>query len=122
MRKSKSSLFLMELIIVILFFSLTSAVCLQVFVKANDYSKQTVALNQASLWCTNVGELFEEYGNDINTIRNVVNSEFDDSLYSIVLDLTSDDSFYFLEYSLVYSKTGESVYSYTFKQHIKEVS
>lgn len=122
MRKSKSSLFLMELIIVILFFSLTSAVCLQVFVKANDYSKQTVALNQASLWCTNVGELFEEYGNDITTIQSIVDREFTDSRFSIVLNLSGDDSFYYLDYSMIYSQTGESVYSFTFMQHIREVS
>ncbi len=122
MRKSKSSLFLMELIIVILFFSLTSAVCLQVFVKASDYSKQTVALNQASLWCTNVGELFEEYGSDIATIQTIVEKEFTDSRFSIALNLSRDDSFYYLDYSMLYAGTGKTVYSFTFKQHIKEVS
>ena len=41
----RSSLFLLELIIAILFFSLTSAVCVQIFVRAHLISRQTQELN-----------------------------------------------------------------------------
>ena len=37
----RSSLFLLELIIAILFFSLTSAVCVQFFARAHRISRQT---------------------------------------------------------------------------------
>lgn len=43
----RSSLFLMELMIAILFFSLASAVCVQLFVKAHLLSRETADLNQA---------------------------------------------------------------------------
>ena len=38
----RSSLFLLELIIAILFFSLTSAVCVQIFVRAHLISRQKI--------------------------------------------------------------------------------
>ena len=41
----RSSLFLLELIIAILFFSLTSAVCVQFFARAHQISRQTQELN-----------------------------------------------------------------------------
>ena len=47
MQKSKSALFLMELIIVILFFALTSAVCMRVFIKAHDVAHETESANYA---------------------------------------------------------------------------
>ncbi len=43
----RSSLFLLELIIAILFFSLTSAVCVQIFVRAHLISRQTQEQNMA---------------------------------------------------------------------------
>ena len=51
MRKnSSSSLFLMELIIAILFFSLASTVCIQLFVKAHLLTEKSVNINQSILW------------------------------------------------------------------------
>ena len=45
--KSKTALFLMELIIVILFFSMASAVCMQLFVRSHLIGKETRELNHA---------------------------------------------------------------------------
>ncbi len=45
--RSKTSLFLMELIITILFFSIASAVCVQFFVKAHTIGEKTRELNYA---------------------------------------------------------------------------
>ena len=69
MQKSKSALFLMELIIVIFFFALTSAVCLQVFVKAHLVAKETKGLNYAVLWADNASECFYEFGDDEEKIN-----------------------------------------------------
>ncbi len=44
---TRSSLFLMELIIAILFFSLASAVCLRMFAKSHELSTKASALNHA---------------------------------------------------------------------------
>lgn len=58
MKSSKSSLFLMELIIAILFFALASAVCIQLFVKAHVLGKNTTEENHALLLCQNLSEIF----------------------------------------------------------------
>ncbi len=58
MKHSQSSLFLMELIIAILFFSLASTVCIQLFSKAHLLSQTTVEENHAVIEAQNMAELF----------------------------------------------------------------
>ncbi len=58
-RAQSSSLFLMELILAILFFSITSAVCVQFFVKSHLLSRESKALAQAVNECTNIAEIFD---------------------------------------------------------------
>lgn len=55
---SKTSLFLMELIIAIFFFSLAGAVCIQLFVRSHVISNSSVELNYGVLWAQNVAEAF----------------------------------------------------------------
>lgn len=57
-RPRSSSLFLMELILAILFFSVASAVCVQIFVKSHLISRQSEELSQAVTLCTNSAEIF----------------------------------------------------------------
>ncbi len=54
---NKSSLFLMEIIINILFFSLLATFCLQIFFKAYQMSKDTSRLHKAVNVCTSVAEI-----------------------------------------------------------------
>ena len=54
----RSSLFLLELIIAILFFSLTSAICVQIFVRAHLISRQTQELNMALEKVSGFSEVF----------------------------------------------------------------
>jgi len=61
---SKTGLFLMELIIAILFFSVSGAICVQLFVQSRITSKDSVELNHSVQWCQNVAEAF--YGCDGN--------------------------------------------------------
>lgn len=58
-RAQSSSLFLMELILAILFFSITSAVCVQFFVKSHLLSRESKALAQAVNECANIAEVFD---------------------------------------------------------------
>ena len=51
---SKSSLFLIELILAIFFFIIAMAVCLQLFVKAHTLSNDTISMNHAVLWTQNL--------------------------------------------------------------------
>ena len=54
----KTGLFLMELIIAILFFSLASAICIQLFVKSHMISERSIALNHSILLAQNTAEIF----------------------------------------------------------------
>ena len=47
MKHSKTGLFLMELIIGILFFSLASAICIEIFVKAHLMNNESVQKSHA---------------------------------------------------------------------------
>ena len=58
-RPRSSSLFLMELILAILFFSVASAVCVQFFVKSHLLSQDSNALNHAANECANVAEVLD---------------------------------------------------------------
>ncbi|MBE5848357.1 MAG: hypothetical protein E7300_11860 [Lachnospiraceae bacterium] len=61
MRKN-SSLFLMELILAILVFSMASTACIQLFVKAHVLTDKSIALNQSIIKCQNLAETL--YGSD----------------------------------------------------------
>lgn len=71
MRHSKSSLFLMEMIIVILFFSLSGAVCLRLFVKAHLLSKDTVATNHALICAQSLAESFLSTESDSESLAQL---------------------------------------------------
>lgn len=60
----RSSLFLMELIIAILFFAITSAICLQCFAKAHSLSRETTALNHAVSHTESIAELLRSASTD----------------------------------------------------------
>lgn len=59
MKTSKSSMFLMELIIAILFFALASAVCIQLFVKSHLLSNAASDESRALLLCQNLSEIYQ---------------------------------------------------------------
>lgn len=54
----KAGLFLMELIIAILFFSLAATICIQLFVKSHMISERSIALNHSILLAQNTAEIF----------------------------------------------------------------
>lgn len=55
---SKSGIFLMELILSILFFSIAAAVCVKLFVTSHQLSDQSVKLNHAVAMAENIAEAF----------------------------------------------------------------
>ncbi len=69
----RSSLFLLELIIAILFFSLTSAVCVQIFVRAHLISRQTQEQNMALEKISGFTEVFLA-GASIEDLPGVIKS------------------------------------------------
>lgn len=119
MRKSKSALFLMELIIVIFFFAMTGAVCLQLFVKAHLIDVRTRNLNSAIRLAENTGELFYEYASQNAFDESVIKQDVPEGL-SVTLTQRSDDAFLYLDYVCT-NENNEEIYSITFRQHVKEV-
>lgn len=82
--KSRTSLVLMELIITILFFSIASAVCVQLFVKAHLVTKDTYELNNA----VGIAESFSEVFRGTNGSIDEVSKQFP-------LGIVDDDGDYF---------------------------
>lgn len=74
--KSRTSLVLMELIITILFFSLASAVCVQLFVNSHLISKDTYELNNA----INIAQSCAEVMRGTNGSVDAVSSHFSGSI------------------------------------------
>lgn len=56
-RHSKSSLFLMEIILNILFFSILATFCVQIFFKGYQLSENTKKLHQAVTACVSIAEI-----------------------------------------------------------------
>lgn len=61
----------MEMIIAILFFSLASAVCIQLFAKSHLLSTQTVNQNHAVIQAQNLAESYLALEGDINAMQDL---------------------------------------------------
>lgn len=85
----RSSLFLLELIIAILFFSLTSAVCVQIFVRAHLISRQTREQNIALEKISGFTEVFLA-GDSIQDLPGVTSDASADSSSSSENAASSD--------------------------------
>lgn len=86
--ESKSNLFLIELIIVILFFSIASSVCVQLFVKSHILSQNTENTNQAILWTQNISEVFYSQNGNFHSLKNFFHENslsLDNNMYSNLL-------------------------------------
>ena len=74
-----SSLFLLELIFAILFFSVASAVCVQIFVKSNTLSTQAHDLTQASRRAGDVAELITA-STSPDDMKNLLEDAYSDAV------------------------------------------
>ena len=73
-RARSSSLFLLELIIAILFFSIASAVCVQFFVKSHSMSQDSQDLNFAVSECSSIAEIVQTSDSEKAAISEVKKS------------------------------------------------
>lgn len=76
---SRSSLFLIELIIAIGFFSLGAAVCAQAFAKAHALTVQAQDLSFASTACSSAASVTRYTGGSLNGMREYFPTAFADS-------------------------------------------
>lgn len=102
--RSKSSLFLIELIVVILFFALSSTVCIQLFVKAHLLGNKTEDLNICVQQAQNYAEVFTGFNGSVTNFC----SFYEDSLMPVT---ESDNNSVIPDYIVYYDSNGESVKS-----------
>ena len=69
---ARSGTFLLELIIVILFFSVASAICVSLFVQARLESRQSQALSAADLQCRSAAECVRSVGSDPGALTQLL--------------------------------------------------
>lgn len=69
---SKSSLFLMELIIAILFFSIASAVCIRLFASAHLESQQSAQLNRAVFCAQSAADALSAANGDSEQLTELI--------------------------------------------------
>jgi len=97
MNNSKTSLFLMELIIVIMFFSICGAVCVQLFFHTHQTDIKTRNNTEATIIAQNLAESFLGYEGDLEKISEL----FPDSHI-----ISSNDSMY-----IIYNSEWETMSS-----------
>lgn len=141
MKHSHSALFLMELIISILFFSLASTVCIQLFAKAHLLSEKSANENNAVIKSQNLAESFLATNGNLSQMAEIFSgSANDDTLelfYNKDWDICSENDAYFkavLTVSLeenglnkadicietLEKNNTENIYSLSVLQHIPE--
>ena len=74
---SSTSLFLMELIITIFFFSLASAVSIRLFVSAHTLAKSSTALSNATVWAQSLSEAFYGCKGDVSKIAELFPNSYE---------------------------------------------
>lgn len=92
MNTSRSSLFLIELILSIFFFIITASVVMQLFVKSHLISQDAVNINHALLHTQNIAELFLAANGDFEAVKTVLEPEIltDASTINAILYFNSD--------------------------------
>lgn len=104
--RSKNGLFLMELMAVILFFSISAAICLQMFVYASNTADKAENLTQATLSARSVAACYQATGGDLTQAADILSGFAQDDILQIGYDdqwQTTGDS---PTYILTLTQTG----------------
>ncbi|MBR1642272.1 MAG: hypothetical protein IJ683_08130 [Butyrivibrio sp.] len=95
-RSSQLSLFLMELIVAIMFFSLSAAVCVRLFASAHILAEKTGNLESAIMWTQNLSEVYVSKNGDLEQIASLYTDAYlsksseDDTTSSLILIFDKD--------------------------------
>lgn len=133
----RSSLFLMELIIAILFFSLAATVCVRFFVKSYTLEQESQNLNHAVNAATSVAEIFRnqeqpfsllteeyphgEHAENAYYIYYDINWSLCDSsnaVYKVLLQTTATDTFIIGDITV--TDNDNTIYHLTIKKYIEK--
>lgn len=141
MNKSKSSLFLMEILVSILLFSIASAVCVQVFVKASQLNKSSRELEQSLRVAQNFAEIMRNSKTPAETLqslfpdakvdRSEISVSFDQSfapcpkestnaLYCAFLTFEETDNLHHMQIRIENIQTEQEIYSLKVSKYREE--
>ena len=99
-KSSKSSLFLMELIIAILFFAIASGMCMQIFVKAHLLTKQTDHEQNALVVSDSIIASMKNAEGDLEQVASLFQGKMKDGQLNIFLNenfqVTKESKSFFL--------------------------
>ena len=84
--KSKTPLTLMELLIMILIFSLTAALCVQLFVAADRWSRENEQKDRAILSVKNTAEILKYTGGDLEEASNLLGGTVSGAQWTLLFD------------------------------------
>lgn len=105
--RNRSTLTLMEQLLMVLIFSLASALCLQVFAKAHKMSHEIEMRDAAILLAQNAAEIIKGSGGDMQQAAAWMNAEKTDDVWAVYYDengtvvTTEEDGQFRLEWNLV---------------------
>lgn len=134
----KSSLFLMELIIAIAFFTIASAVCMQLFVKSHLLGNETHELNAAVNLATSAAESFRQCNGSKEELLTLLpesiqtgeasletyyDKEFQtckesESAYTMQILVDTDTNFLSAQIKIKDTKKQNSIYELTVQTHL----
>ena len=80
--RSKTSLFLIEIVIMILIFSVSAAICLEIFAYSKTLSEESAALSEGSLLVQTAAESFKATG-DIAEAGAIIGAEDSAGTYCV---------------------------------------
>ena len=86
MARSKSGLFLMELIIAICFFAIASAICVQLFARAHTLSQRSKGIQMAVMNAQSVAEGFRGLEGDIDALASFWRASASDGSFVVWFD------------------------------------
>lgn len=90
-RKSKFYIFLIEILWGILFFALSSIVCVNFFVKSNQYSQETIQKNKAMLIGESVAESMKKYDGNLEGYNKIAENQYMTNIDDYVVQVTSEN-------------------------------
>ncbi|MEG0894522.1 MAG: hypothetical protein RSE93_02325 [Oscillospiraceae bacterium] len=114
-KSQKSSLILIEIVIGILFFSISCAVCLSIMFKAKSISDSTKESNFATTNFQTVSSYLKYYNADFTKLSEKINGELKDDTITVFLDSlfkVCDKAECIYQYDI--SKVNNEEYTYKF--------
>ena len=122
MKVSKSAIFLFELMVIILVFTLASAVCTQIFARSYTMRQQSRALTMGAINAQTMAEQFKSTGEDQDDMyfdKDWNQTTAADAFYSVKLDDSgSSEDMKQAKVSVVDENNKETILSFEMKRFV----